>query len=162
MKRAVAILSLIAVLAVPGTVAAADTLGASVSAEVVTSESPLVNVLCLSTVPTTFYAEAPTGWTITPSNLTLEPGASGTFTVSGNGDPGNLVILGKPTTAASGNVTTAIRFGTIKLMSTRPAQPFDPSSLLLGLGVALLLLAGLLSLLWRVKPWRYRFYRMPG
>ena len=151
------------VLAAVGTVAAADpslvpgpgTLGAEVSAAVIADERPTAYVTNRGSVETTFRMDVPDGWHVEPT-IVLQPGEQGTFHVTGSGDAGDAVILGTPT-AKAGADSTAIRFGKIALLATRP---FDPSRLLGPLLTALAVIAAIAFLLRRFRPWQWRLTRV--
>jgi len=166
-RRAVLCLATVAGLglAAVGGVRAADpfspapnTLGAEVSAAVVADADPTAYVVNRGSVVMTFRAIAPAGWTVSPSDLTLRPGERGTFALSGAGDAGLMTITGAMVRPAGGDAT-AIRFGQIAVMQTRP---FDPSRYLPGIGLGLLLAAGAVIALRRVRPWEYRIHRTTG
>lgn len=136
---------------------APNTLGATVSGYVILDESPTVLVRNEGSVLTTFTATVPDGWAFEPVSMLLEPGESGRFTLSGTGDAGNMVILGRSTgLIASGGDTSAIQFGSIALMQTRP---FDPSRYYGTALLVALILTGTGLVLRRTKPWQYRLTR---
>ena len=133
-----------------------DTLGARVGGYVIVDESNDLSVINLGTVTTTFEAEAPGGWTIAPHNLTLAPQQEGHFTVGGRGDAGTIAVLGYATDGLVGTENTAIRFGAITVMQSRPADYTQAITTALWV---VLLLAGIAFLMWRIKPWRLRLVR---
>lgn len=132
-----------------------DTMGASVSAIVIADESPSLHVTNRGSVETTFTATVPDGWGITPASITLTPGQEGVLTLTGRGDAGLATVYGAQTHPRTGDAT-AIRFGAIRVMQTRP---FDPMRYLPTVLYALLALGVVLLVLRRVRPWQYRLTR---
>lgn len=163
LRAAAALAALSLVLGAVGPVAAAtpeptalpDTLGASVSAIVIADEDPSFHIVNRGAVPMTFTATAPDGWGVTPASIELVPGAEGVITLTGSGDEGMATVYGAQTHPASGDAT-AIRFGSIRVMQTRP---FDPTRYLPGVLVALVVLTIVGVSLRRWRPWQLRLTR---
>ena len=136
--------------------AAPNTLGARVQSIVVVAESPDLTVTNLGSVPETFSFAAPDGWTVAPTTIALDPGTTGKVTLTGQGDPGKVIVTATSTGAVtSGTDRSAIQFAAT-VMATRP---FDPWRYIPTIGTALLLLAGAGFLTYRIKPWNLRLTR---
>jgi len=144
-----------------GTVAAVDptaqpgTLGASVSAVVIADENPTFHIINRGAVRMTFDVSVPDGWGVSPTSVELDPNAEGVINLTGEGDSGMATVYGRATVPAAGD-STAIRFGAIRVMQSRP---FDLTRYLPGILAVLGLAAVAVLALRRVRPWELRVMR---
>lgn len=164
-RLAAAILAALSIaLGAVGLVSAADdpygspmpgTLGASVSAIVIADEDPAFHIVNRGAVRMTFDATAPDGWGVSPASIELDPGAEGVINLTGSGDAGLATVYGRATVPSAGDAT-AIRFGSIQVMQTRP---FDPTRYFPMIGGSIVALALLILAARRFRPWELRVAR---
>lgn len=159
-RRVVAVLAALASIALAGAggVRAADpTLGATVEADVYVSEDAHLTVWNRSNVEARFDLIPSGDWSVEPSSLVLAADEKRDVAILGAGEDGATVGVVVRATAPvpQGHSETVVTLEA----RVYHARPFDPLRLVLGAWWLLVVLATVVVVLRRLRPWEYRVAR---
>jgi hypothetical protein len=134
-----------------------DTIGATVQTIVYVSDDRALVVINRGTVAETFTFEPSGGWGVEPASVTLDAGATGRVTVTGEGEDGAKVAV---SASAAGDVPqdvmrTAVAFHTTILHEA----PFDLAAWIWRVLAAALVVGSAVVVLRRTRPWDLRVTR---
>jgi len=162
-RRVVVVLAALASIALAGAggVRAADpTLGATIEADVYLDEDAHLTVWNRSNVEARFDLLPSGDWTVEPSSLVLAPDEKRDMVISGAGDDGATVgvVVRATAPAPQGHSETVVRLEA----RVYHERPFDPFRLVLGAWWVLVVVATVVVVLRRLRPWEYRVTRAAG